>query len=161
MRYLRKRGRPPVCRPDIDLGTKELQEKRKRFKTDEPLDICLKRGFISPEQHTSGMHLRWLHTIRHGVVGVKSIDVSNIGGVDRKIENEKWTKAREEEYQEAMGKLRSIGLDKQVINICIYNEYPQFLRYTQRKFFNIEDDRKLKKIRRGLNMLAKDFSVLY
>ena len=95
---MRKRGRPKIEKPTIDLGTPELIMKRLMGETAEALDLCYERGIISKEQHWCGIHFRWLYTLRYGAPGVRAVDTTHFGGFEPKDDNSEWRAAREQEY---------------------------------------------------------------
>lgn len=128
LRFPRKRGRPRSTLRGTDTGTPELVMKRLLGETAEALDICLERGIITPEQHWCGVHLRWLHTLRHGAPGVRAIDPTHIGGIENNLDAPEWRIAREKEYHDAVTKLMRGKQDVALImNLCVYNERPHFL----------------------------------
>lgn len=127
LRFPRRRGRPKTMRPRTDTGTPELVMKRLLAETTEVLDLCLERQIITREQHWCGIHLRWLHTLRYGAPGVRAIDPTHLGGIEYKIDDPEWRSAREQEYHEAMLKLKDAGYATLLRDICIYNERPSFL----------------------------------
>lgn len=161
MAFLRKRGRPRIKKTQIDFGTRELQEKRQHEITTEPLDLCLRRGLITAEQHWAGIHFRWLHSMRFGAIKLHSMDPSDLGGIEHKLENPARDKRLQEEYQFILSKLQQCGLDRVALGLCIYNESPQFLRFYKRKSFMLEDERQLKKVKRMLNLLVQCFCQGY
>lgn len=128
LHFPRRRGRPKSSLPKKDIGTYELLKKREQDETIEPLDLCLKKGLIDDEQHWCGVHLRWLYTLRHGAPGVRAIDPTHLGGMELKIDDPLWRNQREEEYHLAIKKLASTKKAEIVMNICIYNEIPRFLK---------------------------------
>jgi hypothetical protein len=158
LQFPRKRGRPKTLRPMKDTGTPELVMKRLKQETAEALDLCLERCILTPEQHWYGVHLRWLYTLRYGAPGVRAIDPSHFGGRETKTDDPTWRSAREAEYNEAIIKLSDRGLAMPLLELCVYNERPRFLRWheavrmTERQAD--ENLRAIDKIRDGLDLLA-------
>jgi hypothetical protein len=158
IQFPRKRGRPRQLRSMHDTGTPELVMKRLKQETAEALDLCLERGLLTPEQHWYGVHLRWLYTLRYGAPGVRAIDQSHFGGRETKIDDPAWRAAREAEYNEAIIKLSDRGLAMPLLELCVYNERPKFLRWhdaariTPRQAD--ENLRAIDKIRDGLDLLT-------
>lgn len=103
--------------------------KRLMGETMEALDLCLERRLISPQQHWCGIHLRWLYTLRHGAPGVRTLDPTHLGGCEIKNDDPTWRAARELEYNEALNLLAKSGHALLVMNLCIYNERPAFLKH--------------------------------
>ncbi len=159
IRFPKKRGRPRLNKPQHDTGTPELVMKRLKQETAEALDLCLERGLITPEQHWYGVHLRWLYTLRYGAPGVRAIDPTHFGGREIKTDDPTWRAAREAEYNEAIIKLSDVGLAMPLLEVCVYNERPKFLRWhesvrlTERQAE--EHLRAIDKICDGLDLLAK------
>jgi hypothetical protein len=158
LQFTRKRGRPRTLRPMKDSGTPELVMKRLKQETSEALDLCLERGVITNEQHWYGIHLRWLYTLRYGAPGVRAIDPAHFGGRETKSDDPEWRAAREAEYTEAMIKLSDQGLAMPLLELCVYNERPPFLKWyktmriTERQAK--ENLRAVEKVRDGLDLLA-------
>jgi len=124
----KRRGRPKLQRPRVDTGTPELVMKRLMGDTMEALDLCLERRLISESQHWCGIHLRWLYTLRHGAPTPQALDPSHTGGFEAKADDPAWRSAREQEYHEAMALITASGHALIVMNLCIYNERPPFLK---------------------------------
>lgn len=134
MTFRQGRGRPKKpLRLQKDKGTQELQRKRKLAITAEPLDICLKLKLITPEQHWAGVHLRWLYSLRHGALTVKSCMMEKLVGQQTRLEhNTQWLAAREREYNAALRTLASLGYKKQVMNCAVFMQWPGFIVFTER-----------------------------
>lgn len=155
LNFPRKRGRPKTSRPNFDTGTPELVMKRALGTTAEALDLCVEREIITSAQHWCGIHLRWLHTLRYGVPGIRAVDPTHIKGFDNKIIDAEWRSAREREYHEAMNILHKQGYAALVTRICIYNERPLFL--------NIKlpvTEKRAREIETTINDLKKGLDVL-
>lgn len=128
--FSRRRGRPRNDHPQIDTGTPETVMKRLLGLTTEVLDLCLERNLINHKQHWCGMHLRWLHTIRHGIPSVRAIELAHISEHEQKpaeYDDPLWRAAREKEYNQAITAITQSGHAISLINLCIYNERPKFL----------------------------------
>lgn len=135
-RFKTNRGRPRACnaqRPHGgDPGTPELAMKRALGATAEPIDLCLERGLITPEQHRCALHLRWLHTIRHGAPGVTALDWSRGPGKDLFEEDDpRWRAHRERDYREALALLRARGYAAELLPCIVYGEPPAFLNHAR------------------------------
>lgn len=124
------RGRPPKEAPSgDDTGTPELVMKRARGETAEPIDQCLERQLITPDQHRAAMHLRWLHTVRYGAPGVTALDLTRGRGMELFEEDDpRWRAHREQEYREALALIRARGYDAELLPCIIYGEPPRFLQ---------------------------------
>ena len=124
----KRRGRPKSDQPKKDFGTKELREKRMLGLTDEPLDACLKRDIITPDQHWAGIHFRWLYTIRHGVPSVRSVNLALREDLFGPREEDLfWRERREKEYNLAEMALARAKLKTPVIDVCVLGKTPRFL----------------------------------
>lgn len=126
--FPRRRGRPRSAAKGKDTGTPELALRRQRGETQEPLDYCLQRRLITPEQHWCGIHLRWLYTLRHGAPTVRAVDTTHFGGHEVKTDDPQWRAAREQEYHEAIMRMRPGGHAPLVVGVCVYNERPAFMK---------------------------------
>ncbi len=95
--------------------------------TAEPIDLCLEKGIISPDQHRSGLQLRWLYTLRYGAPSLTTRycrEDASSGAVTC----DQWRSAREQEYLLATRLLASQRFEQVVVRLTIYNELPAFLR---------------------------------
>lgn len=121
MRY-RTRGRPSKVRQSKDLGTKELQEKRKNGQTQEPLDRYYAQGLIGEQQYWAGNHFRWLYTMRYGVPSVKAIDLAggDWGGAGEA--DEAWLATLNAQYIDAQNLLSQHGLLDVARDALIYQQ---------------------------------------
>ena len=126
MAFSPRRGRPRAASGVPDHGTPELRRKRELRFTAEPIDQCLEKGIIAPEQHRSALHLRWLYTLRYGAPALTTRyfreDIAAPG-----VTCEEWRSAREQEYLLATRLLTSRRLVQPVVRLAIYNELPAFL----------------------------------
>ncbi len=128
MAFTTKRGRPRRALPTRDLGTPELVFKRLHRLTQEALDQCLEMGWISEQQHWSGMHFRWLYTLRYGVPGPQAIDLTRGGMRGAALDSESWRAERERDYLDAVHLLHDHGVTKTVLEVCVYDQLPSGLR---------------------------------
>ena len=126
--FRKRRGRPKKNLPRHDTGTPELVMKRLMGHTMEALDLFLERRLISQRQHWCGIHLRWLYTLRHGAPTLQAISPVHVGGFEAKPDDPLWRSAREKEYNQAIRLLAAKGHALIVLNLCIYNEKPLFLK---------------------------------
>lgn len=128
MAFSTRRGRPPAAQGDSpDHGTPELQFKRAHGLTEEPLDTCLSRGIITPAQHRSGLHLRWLYTVRYGAPIITSRYREMETSQAPRLDDDAWRSQREYEYTEAVGVLRLARRYEPTMRLCVYNHAPAFL----------------------------------
>ncbi|MDX2113703.1 MAG: hypothetical protein SFW63_08245 [Alphaproteobacteria bacterium] len=123
-----RRGRPPSHKPATDYGTPELIARRARGETSEAIDLCLERRLITPAEHWCGLHLRWLHTLRHGAPGVSALALTDGSKTLPRESDEAWQRDREKEYREAIAVLQSRHLIHPIVDICIYDRMPKNLR---------------------------------
>lgn len=122
-RLANKRGRPKSKIYDSsDLGTPELIYKKITQSTKEPLDLYLEHSIITPNQHWCGIHLRWLYTLRYGIPGISAVDTTHLGGRETKTDDTQWREAREKEYLEAVEDLKTFGLSRITLAVCVHNE---------------------------------------
>jgi len=133
MTFTTRRGRPRTIRPEVDTGTPELRAKRRHQLTLEPVDVCLERRIITPEQHRCALHLRWLYTLRYGAPGISCRDLNRGIGRDIRLDDPTWRESRELEYHEATLRLHRRKRYEMVMNIAIYNQTPIFLIHQLRE----------------------------
>lgn len=126
MAFSSRRGRPRANSGVPDTGTPELRQKRRHFLTAEPIDLCLEKGIISPQQHRSGLHLRWLYTLRYGAPSLTTRYFRE-DPVTTHNTCEHWRSAREQEYLLATRLLVAQRYDSAILRLTIYNELPAFL----------------------------------
>lgn len=163
-RFPTGRGRPRTDRPRRDLGTPELIYKRAHNLTQEPLDACLERGFIDDNQHWSGIHFRWLYTLRYGTPDPTAIHLDQtFDHSQEKLDDPLWREAREAELNEAITCLEGHHLYPLIRALCVHHHRPSFLQFVQ----NIQDfssqsariahqlERELCTIQEGLDILAR------
>ena len=155
------RGRPRRIIPQHDLGTPELRLKHALRLTSEPIDICLEKQIISPEQHWCALHLRWLHTIRYGAPQLTTRYQDNISTcVPPNDSNTEWRTNREKEYNDAICLLKKESTYEQIISVAIFNELPAFLNTRlqesaqQKPFLHMALNQCQKDLHDGLQLLA-------
>ncbi|MFZ4111533.1 MAG: hypothetical protein ACOYKQ_13815 [Polymorphobacter sp.] len=125
-----RRGRPANNRTSADFGTPELIFKRAHAETMEAIDLCRERRIITADQHWCGLHLRWLYTLRYGAPGVSAVDLTRIDGYAMAAAEDSpvWRAAREAEFAHAITLLRTHRRCDLVMQVCVFNERPVFLR---------------------------------
>jgi len=131
MAFSTRRGRPPRPRLDgNDAGTPELQFKRALGVTREPIDLCLERKLITPDQHWCSLHLRWLYTLRYGapIVTTRYVDKDSQYAMDE--DKLQWRALREKEYHAAVIQLQRARRYEPVMRVSVFNETPAFLSAT-------------------------------
>lgn len=149
MAFRTTRGRPKSKIADKkDIGTAELRAKRAQSITCEPLDICLKKGFISEAQHWCGLHLRWLYTLRYGAPSVACRGYHLESGYPIRPEDDAWRSAREQEYRQAIQALSHWRCYEMVMSVCVFHHMPLFL--------NIAPQHKNKKIEMLSNKATRE-----
>lgn len=129
-RFSTKRGRPKSApNRKTDHGTPELILKRACGETSEAIDLCLQRRIIGADQHRAGMHLRWLYTIRYGAPNISALDMTRGAGMHITVEDDpNWRRAREDDYAQAINLLKNRNRYEPVMQLCVYDERPAFLR---------------------------------
>ena len=148
----RRQGRPKKTRPSIDLGTPELIYKRAYHSTMEAIDLCLEHAIITPAQHSCGLHLRWLYTIRYGAPGISALPLTPLYNAPlSKQDDPLWRQARETEYREAIALLKSYHCANEVMRICVHNERLFHLNQPQPS----SATNPIPALKEGLSLLAK------
>ena len=163
MAFSTLRGRPRARVIDSDPGTPELRMKHAVGATAEPIDLCLTRALITPDQHWCGLHLRWLYTLRYGAPSLTTRYADRMEGAAPTEDADIWRALREREYHEAIIALTQQRRYEPVMRLCVYNELPAFLSPAlQRRAW---DDAKLTHqllrshhtLREGLDILTKQW----
>lgn len=147
MKFSTRRGRPRKEKQGKDLGTIELQNKRKTGLTSEPLDLCLARGLITEVQHSAGLRLRWLYTLRLGAPNISAYSPEK-GGKLCKYEDSGWLARKQLEYKKMLAALDKTGARRIVANVCIMGHMPLFLISTH-SYIN-----ELKLLQEGLDSIS-------
>lgn len=157
MAFKRKRGRPALPRPKIDLGTAELQQKRNQGLTDEPVDICLSRGLINEGEHQAARRLVWLYRLRNGKpwVSAHMVDDTEQSGPYCE-DNEAWQTEKEQDLHQALSLLDSTHTRELVLNVCVFQHYPAFLRHAAQSQSSLQvRERDYNMLRYGLGTLSR------
>ena len=122
MRY-RGRGRPRAAKARKDLGTKELQQKRAAYETEELLDRYYRLELITEKQYWCGNHFRWLYTLRYGVLSVQSAASRRAAGcMDLLDDDDQWMARMECKYKQAEGQLEEAGVLTAMVHMVIDNQ---------------------------------------
>ena len=128
MAFSTLRGRPRKPCNDNDPGTPELRLKHALRLTAEPIDLCLEKKLITPSQHWSGLHLRWLYTLRYGAPSLTIFYADSPSPARGALqEDPAWRALREKEYAEAVMLLKTQRRYECTLRLCVYNESPAFL----------------------------------
>ena len=128
MAFSTVRGRPRKPAQTHDLGTPELRLKHALRVTAEPIDLCLEKQMITPQQHWCGLHLRWLYTLRYGAPSLTTHYTDRDHPASTPMaEDPGWRSMREREYHEAAVMLRARNRYECVMRLCVFNERPAFL----------------------------------
>lgn len=134
MTFTSQRGRPRKMLPQLDIGTPELRLKHALGLTSEPIDQCLEKRCITPEQHWCGLHLRWLYTLRYGAPSLTARYTDRDSAPSLMQQDDPtWRTLREKEYREAIRALKSENYYECVMRLVVYNEVPAFLNVRLQK----------------------------
>ncbi len=153
--FPRRRGRPRKVIASHDNGTPELIAKKITGETSETIDLCLERRLITTDQHWSGIHLRWLYTLRYGTPTIRALDPTHFGGCEVKANDPNWRAEREKEFSDAVNLLSAKGFSRIVLAACIYNECPTIFKRSQGKgTYNKQAYAWLENLSAGLDILV-------
>lgn len=145
-------GRPASQKFKKDLGTPELIAKRKIGITTEPLDLCFERRIIDDSQHRCAIYFRWLYTLRFGLPTVRAYDLARTKGRDvESYKSHLWLHEKQGEYERLVRKLKAIEAFHVILDICVYNMMPKFLRNGY-----VEESPELFKFQEGLFLLVRE-----
>jgi hypothetical protein len=111
--------------------TRELREKHRLGLTLSPLDLCLRREIIDKDQHLAANHLIFLYRARYGLNQLRC-QISNCYKRDAFSKNyiitEDDLKNIQDEYLDIVDLIKEWGAYDLVVNICIYDIFPSFLK---------------------------------
>lgn len=127
MAFTSKRGRPKIQREDKDCATKELTDKHQKGLTLEALDLVLYKGLISELEHKSGIHLRWLYSLRFGMFHLRAYNFDHKRSRHISNYDDEWLKNREEEYEQAVKLMCEAKTFNIVFDVCVFGYFPGFL----------------------------------
>ncbi len=127
MAFSTLRGRPKQPTPSTDPGTPELRLKHALGLTAEPIDLCLEKQLITPDQHWCGLHLRWLYTLRYGAPSLTTRYADQDSPLAPPQEDITWRAMREREYHDAVNTLKFARYYECVMRLAVFNEHPAFL----------------------------------
>lgn len=148
------RGRPRKNLPKKDLGTEQLQQKRRSKATSEILDLCMQNDIITVKQRDAGIRLRWLYTLKFGAPGISAYDPL-LKGIDCcYYEDEQWLSTRSKEYENILYNLNRVNAKKIVTDICIFNIRPKFLTNSKINYQSaLNSERSILKLTEGLDLI--------
>lgn len=162
MAFSTRRGRPRTPpREQTDPGTPELRLKHALGVTAEPIDLCFARQLINADQHWSGLHLRWLYTLRYGAPNLTTRYTDTECGPASDNNADEWRIAREAEYHTAITLLHAHQRYESVMRLCVFNESPVFLnphlreRAWQEPVLARQLERSYRTLTEGLDLLAR------
>jgi len=123
IRFNKKRaGRSPI--------TNELRAKHALGMTLSPLDLSFRKGMINESMHRAANRFIFLHNARFGLASMKCRTSWNYedGFTHRDARTDEELALIREEYFAVSKMLQSIKSYKFIMNVCIYDHYPGFLR---------------------------------
>jgi len=134
--------------------TKELRLKHKLGLTLSPIDLCLKKDLINQEMHRAANHLIFLYNARFNLSSLKH-QISKCYKTPEIEANyapsqEQLQKIRKE-YIEIYTLLRKLNSYELIIDTCVHNIYPIFLKYVGSIKTNAHIE--LKKFKYALNKM--------
>ena len=98
--------------------------------------------------------------MRYGVPSVKALDPTHLGGRELNSDNPEWRKEREIEYHEALHAMGKSITVQSVLELCIFNQRPIFLRSQHSALLEhakraaMRSELELAQIHSGLNALV-------
>lgn len=154
MGFTSRRGRPQkqskkAIHPSLqrDLGTEQLQAKRRNNLTAEPFDLLLQKSIITEDEHRAGIHLRWLFTLKNGAPNISAMALDEQFGRELRCESDSWRARREAEYGSAIEVLARAKLTELILNVAVYG----VIKFPINAEFLYE-------LREGLQLLCKLFA---
>ncbi|MCH9753662.1 MAG: hypothetical protein K0T99_02030 [Alphaproteobacteria bacterium] len=123
---------PYKRRPRRNIITKELREKHKLGLTLSPIDLCLRKDLITKDMHRAANHFIFLHNARFSTAKLKCQISKCYHGIFEETLFEKPTEELLEEvrkeYIAVVELLKSVKSYEVMMDICVYNIYPCFLK---------------------------------
>ncbi len=118
--------------------------------TIEAIDLCLEHHFISLNEHTAWLKFRWLYFMKFGFPCILSRDLTECKGRNiEKFVDPEVLKEAEQIYSEILKGLDFIKVRQLVVDICIFNIFPNFL-YNKYSMINTLQ---LKSFERGIKLV--------
>ncbi len=100
-------------------------EQRKRSIT--PFDICIKRDLLNDSEVRAVNFFVSLYKMRYGELFVKSYNLLEEKKGYRGIQSYEWQEMRTSIYFEILRELKYYGLFNNLVNICVFDQFPDFV----------------------------------
>ena len=160
----RSRGRPKLNKPAKDLGTVELQKKKKLHITDDALDLMLRREVITENQYHAGMKLRYFFNMLYGFLKVRAYDMSMVRGLSTDTDGNEVICAKiKQRYDGVMRRLASRSYSNTIYRVCLHGEMQPFMQN-----FNIVADicdagiiSQIEQFQNAMQFLETEMDIIY
>lgn len=123
-RFSTRRGRPRMCKTGPDTGTPEFRAKYDAGLTQQAIDMCYARGYITESELHCAMHFRWLYSLRFGCPSLQALDIAKTrhGPLREEEAESTWRAARQREYREAAQMLEAEGTLVAILRIAVFDD---------------------------------------
>jgi hypothetical protein len=113
--------------------TKELKAKHKEGITLAPLDIALRKNIITSEMYQAANYFIYLYSLKFGSSHLKRkiSPVYNFDEFYAPSPNESWLEKHNSIFNDIIVMLTQLDCYKLVLNICVYEQFPIFLKKIQ------------------------------
>jgi len=146
MKFLRKRGRPKKKRDKVDLGTKELQEKKRLFFSDSLLIMLKKQNIIDEIEYQTALWFRYLYSVKFGNPNIiTAYNTAKIQGFNSFVINEKKQEKVEKIYNKISCELQNRGLKNVILDVCVFDKQEIILQLNNKYY--------LEKLKNGLKVI--------
>ena len=95
----------------------------------EPIDLCLRYGYITKFQHKLALKLRWLYTLNFGLPTVQAYNINRVRGRDISKYDDETLYEKRQEYNRIITSLykENRQATKLFLNVLIHHYRPDFL----------------------------------
>lgn len=123
MKFSNKRGRPKKIKDKIDLGTRELQEKKKLGIGESYLLTLKKQDLIDEIEYQTALWFRYLYSVKFGNPNViTAYDNTELRGLNLFQMSDKKRKKMEGLYGKISRKLQNRGLKNFMLDVCVFEK---------------------------------------
>lgn len=114
-----------------DHGTVETQQKCQLGLTASPLDYCKEKAIVTNKQYHAGRTLKWLYTKRYRSPHIRAAHVHLHPQGHYRPQSEAWLIYLEHLYRHSLEILKKNQCARTVLNICVFEERPDFFQRPQ------------------------------
>lgn len=143
------------CKTKTEIGRKAVSLA--------PIDVCRRKGLIDNDEFFAANFFLSLYRLRYGSMLVRAHDFGIKGYEYKGIKSEEWYERRNELYTGLIRELTKAKLTNNFLKICVYEEYPNFLKKLGQTSVKISSE--YQKLKEALaiiyDFLKKNYSLNY